>query len=237
MKILPPGLLLALTLLTSGLATAAEPPAPIFDKLAAVYGATPAAIRQTGSTTSKSRGQGVLQRLFRAPDNFRNEIRYSSGTEVRILRGPHAWNQATPANAAQRSAVALQAARIALPWNLLALKTTTIDKGIETRADGKTVQLIEFPLEPQLKMIVEIETDSGHIVRSLGVMTVGTQAMEFATRYSDFHSQGGRTFAGREEQFAMGQHIGDSVIDKVDYPDSLPDSSFEPGLAGQYAQN
>lgn len=231
MKILTQGLLLSLTLLVGSSAAASEPAQQIFDRVAAAYGATPpAAIRQTGTTTSFTRGNGSLKRLFKAPDRFRSEIRYASGIEVRTLRGPKAWNQGEPANAALRRAIVLQAARVALPWNMLALKSTTVDKGVESNAEGKTVRIIEFPLEPQLKMIIEIETESGHIVRSLGVMTFGEQVMEFATHYSDFRGQGGRTHAGREEQFAMKQHIGYSIIDKVEYPATLPDSAFEPGV-------
>jgi hypothetical protein len=86
-------------------------------------------------------------------------------------------------------------------------------------------------------MVLEIGLDTGHIIRSLGILTLGPQSVEFATRYSNFHTIGGRTFAGREEQYAMGQHIGDSVIDKVEYPATLPDSAFEPVAAGQFVLN
>ena len=223
-------LLLLLTLLIGGAAAAGEPAQQVLEKVASAYGATPpAAIRQTGTTTSFTRGNGTLKRLFRAPDRFRSEISYASGIEVRTLHGAMAWNQGAQANAAARSAIVLQAARIALPWNLLALKSGIVDKGVESNSAGKAVQIIEFQVEPQLKMIVGIEIESGHIVRSLGIMAFGAQTVEFATHYSDFHSQGGRTYAGREEQFATGRHIGYSIIDRVEYPQTLPDSAFEPG--------
>lgn len=238
MKHISTGLLFSLALLVGHAAVAGEPAAAIFDKIAASYGATPpAAIVQSGSTTSKSRGVGALKRLFRAPDRFRSEIKYSSGHEVRTLQGPLAWSQGVPANATVRSAIALQAARVALPWNMLGLKSTTVDKGTETHADGKIVQLLEFPIESGLKMVLEVEVATGHILRSLGILTVGTQAMEFATRYSDFRSANGRTYAGHEEQYAMGQHIGDSVIESVEYPPTLPDNTFEPVASAQFAAN
>lgn len=231
MKISTHGLLLSLALLVGGSAAAGEPVQQALDKVASAYGATPpAAIRQTGTTTSFTRGNGALRRLFRAPDRFRSEISYASGSEMRTLRGAMAWNQDVPANAALRGAIALQAARIALPWNMLALKSGIVDKGVESNAEGKTVQIIEFQVEPQLRMTVGIEIESGHIVRSLGVMTFRDQTVEFATHYSDFRSHDGRTYAAREEQFATGRHIGYSIIDKVEYPETLPDSAFEAGV-------
>ena len=237
MKIPARGLLPLLALLIGSSVAAGEPAQQVLDKVAAAYGAMPpAAIRQTGTTTSFARGNGALKRLFRAPDRFRSEISYASGNEVRTLRGAMAWNQGGQANAALRGAIVLQAARIGLPWNMLALKSGIVDKGIESNAEGKTVQLIEFQVEPQLRMIVGIETESGHIVRSLGIMTFGGQTVEFATHYSDFHNQGGRTHAGREEQFATGRHIGHSIIDKVEYPETLPDGAFEPGAVVEARQ-
>lgn len=236
MKISSHGLLFSLAFLVGSAAVASEPAQQVLDKVASAYGTPPAAIRQTGTTTSFTRGNGALKRLFRAPDRFRSEISYASGNEVRTLRGAMAWNQGVQANAAARGAIVLQAARIALPWNMLALKSGIVDKGVESNAEGNAVQLIEFQVEPQLRMIVGIEIESGHIVRSLGIMTFGGQTVEFATHYSDFHSQGGRTYAGREEQFATKRHIGYSIIDKVEYLETLPDSAFEPGAVVEVRQ-
>lgn len=238
MKISIPGLLPLLALLIGGSANASESAMQVLDRVASAYGAAPpAAIRQTGTTTSFTRGNGSLKRLFRVPDRFRSEISYASGNEVRTLRGAMAWNQGGQANAALRGAIVLQAARIALPWNMLKLKSGIVDKGVESNSEGKTVQFIEFQVEPQLRMVVGIETESGHIVRSLGVMTFGGQSIEFATHYSDFRSHGGRTYAAREEQFATGRHIGYSIIDKVDYPETLPDTAFEPGIVVEARQS
>jgi hypothetical protein len=51
---------------------------------------------------------------------------------------------------------------------------------------------------------------------------------DIATHYCDFQSQGSRIHTRRQEQFALGQHMGSSVIRSVEYPDTLPDSAFAP---------
>ena len=231
------------TLLTGLLAVAsfgtatqswADDTSAILDKVAAVYGSQmPVAIRITGSTISFSRGEGALVRLFKSPDRFRNEITYASGPEVRTMVGPMAWNQNKPANPALRGAIALQAARIALPWNMLAMRASINDMG-RSEVDGKPVQTLEFTIEPTLKMLLQVETDSGHIIASRGIMIAGERTMEFSTHYSEFRSVNGRTYATHEEQYAMGQHIGHSRIQNIEFLDALPDSAFAPWTMVRY---
>ena len=223
------GLLTSLLFLAGASAGATEPLQQVFDKVASVYGATPpAAIREVGTTHSLRRGRGALLRLFRAPDRFRSEISYASGTEVRTMIGALAWQQDSPANLLLRGAVALQMARIALPWNMLARQSAPVDLGEALSTDGKPVRVIELALEPQLKLLVEIEVETGYIVRSRGIFSVDGKALEFSTSYSDFQAEKGRAHAAREQQFAMGQHIADSVIEKVEYPRTIADSAFTP---------
>lgn len=200
----------------------------VLDKVATVYGnQMPVAIRIKGSAISFRRGRGALVRLFKAPDRFRNEITYASGSEVRTMVGPMAWNLDKPANPALRGAIVLQAARVALPWNLLARRDRVNDMG-HSEVDGKSVQMLEFSLEPALKMLLQIDTDSGHIIESRGIMAAGERTMEFTTKYSEFRSVGGRTYASHEEQYAMNQHIGHTRIEQVEFLDALPDSAFAP---------
>ena len=94
--------------------------------------------------------------------------------------------------------------------------------------DGKAVRAIEFPLEDQLKLVVEIDPETGHILRSRGIQSLGGNTVEFATVYSDFRKDNGRIRAVREEHYAMGQHIGHSIMEKIEYPESVPDSEFMP---------
>ena len=221
------GLLFALALLITGSTNAAESKQEILAKVEAAYGATPpAAIVETGSTNSFRRGEGALVRHFKAPDRFRSEISYPSGSEVRNMVGTLVWMQGEPANAILRGAVVLQAARMALPWNLLAMQSSVVDLGAVFDLEGKTVRTFELALEAKLKLVVEINPDTGYILRSRGIQTIGDNSMEFTTVYSEFHQQNGRIHASREEQFAMGQHVGNSIITKIEYLESIPDSVF-----------
>lgn len=216
----------ALSVLMCGTAVAAEPPKELLAKIAAAYGTTaPAAIVEEGKTTSFRRGDGKLLRQYQSPDRFSIRIHYASGSEARVMVGEKAWQQGAPANPMLRGAIALQVARIALPWNMLARRASLVDLGPVTGGGGHA---IEFPLEEQLKLVVEVESASGRILRSRGIYRMGEGTMEFATAYSDFRMVDGRLHAAREEHYAMGQHTGYSVIEKVSYPQDLPDSAFTP---------
>lgn len=216
-------------MLVTEAACAADPLQEIFAKVEAAYGTQPpAAISEAGTTVSFRLGNGALTRLYKAPDRFRIEIRYATRTELRTMAGTNAWQQGEPANPMLRGAIALQAARIALPWNLLARRAEAVDRGPVAGPDGKMLRQVEFPLEPQLKLVVEIDAQTGYILRSRGIQSVGGTPMEFATVYSDFRKRDGRIHAAREDHFAMGHHTGYSLIESVEYPVQVPDSAFLP---------
>jgi len=229
LKIFTAGLFCASLLFGGNAAAAADSLDVLFARVSAAYGAdVPASISETGTTMSFRQGSGALHRRYKAPDRFRIDIRYAARTESRAMAGTEAWAQGEPANPVLRSAIALQAARVALPWNLLQQRAAVVDLGPVTGADGKAMRAVEFALDQQLKMIVEIDAQSGHILRSRGIQSVGGNAMEFATVYSEFRTRDGRAHAAREDHFAMGHHTGYSLIDKVDYSAPLPESAFRP---------
>lgn len=221
-------LMLWLLILTAN-AWAGEPLVPLFDKIVSAYGATrPPAMRETGSMTSFRKGNAPLVRLYRAPNHFRIAIGYASGAEVRTMIGAQAWQQDEPASPELRAAIALQKERVALPWNMLAEKAVR-DLGTVVDANGKTLRAIEVPVEQNLKMIVDIDPETGHILRCRGKQAVGNgNTLEFTSVYSNFHTQNGRVHALTEQHYIMGQLIGQSTIDTVDYPSTLPDEAFTP---------
>ena len=229
LKTIAIALLYSLTILITGSACAAESLQQILDKVASEYGATPPAIiRETGTTNSAVRGDGSLLRLYKAPDSFHIEIKYANSDEMRTMVGAMAWSQHTPANPMLRGAIALQAGRIAMPWNILAKPSAAVDRGTALNAEDKTVRVIEFPLEEQLKLVVEIDPETGHILRSRGLLSVGENTLEFSTVYSDFRKENGRIHPAHEEQFAMGVNVARANIEKIEYPESIPESAFMP---------
>jgi hypothetical protein len=218
-----------LTLLLAGNAAANDTLAPLFDRISAAYGATPPpAMRETGSMTSFRKGNAPVLRLYRTPNHFRIAIGYASGVEVRTMIGEQAWLQDEPASVELRGAIALQKARIELPWSLLAGKAVR-DLGNDTDANGKMVRLIELPIVASLKMIVDIDPDTGRILRSRGIQDTGNgMILEFSTTYSNFRTQHGRLHAQTEQYFIMGKLVGQFTIETVDYPATLPDDVFAP---------
>lgn len=221
------GLLAALSMLAGSIAQAADGLQDVLAKVADAYGKTPpVAMIETGKTISFRRGEGTLKRVYRTPDHFHIRIDYPNATEARTMIGADAWQQGTPANPILRGAIALQLGRIALPWNMLARPSAVTDRGTASTPDGKPVRNLEFRMEENLKLVIDIDPGSGRILRSRGIQTLGQNTMEFATEYSSFRTIDGRLHAAREEHFAMGQHTGYSVIDKVEYPAGVPDSAF-----------
>lgn len=215
------------SLMAASAAIAADGVKDLLDKVAVAYGGTPpAAVIETGKTMSFRRGEGTLKRVYKSPDHFHIRIDYATAIESRTMIGPDAWQQGNPANPILRGAIALQLARIALPWNMLAQRSAVDDLGAVSAADGKPLRALEYRMEEGLKLIVDVNPDTGRIVRSRGIYTLGQSTMEFATEYANFRAVNGRTHAMREEHYAMGQHTGFSIIDSVDYPKEIPDNAF-----------
>jgi len=220
--------LCVLGMLVCGHVVAADSLQQVLARVAAVYGPAPGAIRETGTTFSVLEGEGTLLRLYKFPDQFHIEIDYAEASDNRTMIGASTWNRKAPANLMARGAIVLQAARIALPWSLLSRQSAAQDRGAASLPDGTTVRVIEVPLADALSMMVDIDPESGYILRSRGMYLLAGTAIEFATLFSDFRKAGERVHAAREEQFAAGVKTGYSFIDKVEYPDSIPDSAFAP---------
>lgn len=205
----------------------------LLERIAAAYGdpTPPASIVQRGRTLSRAQGEGSLVRAYRAPDVFRIEIDYPANPELRILSGPQAWQRNRPMSEAFRGALVLQAARVALPWNLFAARDALRDAGEHKFGEGR-LHFIELPLGEGLKLIAEVDPDSGRILRSRGILQHGNSEMVFGTIYEDFRSSAGRLHAAVEHHFAMNRYIGRSHIDSVEYGRPLPDSLFRPEVPG-----
>jgi hypothetical protein len=221
-------LLFVLGMLAGGPAIAADSLPAVLAKVASVYGPAPGAIRETGTTFSVLEGEGTLLRLYKFPDRFHIEIAYAEAFDNRTMIGDKTWNKQAAANRMSRGAIVLQAARIALPWSMLSRQSAALDRGAAALPDGRAVRVIEVPLAEALTMLVDVDPDTGHIVRSRGMQVLAETEIEFATLFSDFKSRDGRVYAAREEQFAAGRKTGYSFLDKVEYLDSLPDSAFAP---------
>jgi hypothetical protein len=219
-------------------ARAGEAVPAFVDRIVEAYGGAaalsdPAAVRQSGHTVSTMRGgeTGALMRVFQGSDKLRVEIGYpGEAPEVRVLDGRKGWTKGAEATGPMTGAMQLQAARMALPQILLEHKARVMDQGMTKGPDGTDVRVLELPLSPHAVLFVGADEASGLIHFSSGVIKFGGgQDMEFATVYSsDFKEWNGRLFAGREEQYAMGQHTGYNVIEAVELLESVGAETFRP---------
>ena len=226
-------LLAAAVLAIAGTAGAGEL-GPLLERIERAYGTVtqPNSILQRGRTLSHSRGEGTLLRAYRGAERFRIEIRYRSGVETRIIDGPAAWQSSKPMSEAFRGALILQAARVALPWNLLAARERLRDGG-EQRIGEVRLHFVEMPLGDNLRMVAEVDPESGRILRSRGILIhPGGSEMVFGTVYEDFRTSDGRLYAAIEHHYAMGRYIGRSVIESVEYDTPIADSLFRPEIPG-----
>ncbi len=159
--------------------------------------------RETGTVTPAMRpGQGTLTREWQRPDKLRVEIAYPTNTEVRIVDGDRGSQNGKEATGMGLDAMRLQAARLVAPLLLMEKKSSL-------HAVGNT---IEIPLSTLMTLTIEIDPESGHIIKS----TSKTSATEFSTTYSDFRMVDGLLFAFREENSAGGTKTGTNEISKVE---------------------
>lgn len=176
-------------------------------------------IQQSGTTFSSLRGaEGDIQRLLQQPDNLKVEIKYPSGTETRVLAGENAWKQGKKTSGPFRQAMRLQAGRIWLPRTLWDHQGKVIYVGSTKADDGSKREFIDIPLGEGMTVSVEIDPQSGKILKSRGTLQMGGMAMVFGTEYADFRMQDGRLFAFKETHYAMGRPTGHTRIEKLTFP-------------------
>ena len=213
-------------LLAAAMPLRADELASLLQRIEATYGAVDhaIAIRQSGRTASRLRGEGTMERLWAAPDRFRIRLHYPSGSEVRTMAAGRAWQGSVDKSGPFLQAMQLQAARSRLPWNLLATEGVTL-LGSRVAENGGTVHTLVLALESPLRLLVEVDDVTAHVLRSIGT---GIGDMQFITEYSDFRRIGGHLVATREEHYAMGRHIGHSIIEQLDFPAEPGDAAFLP---------
>ncbi len=202
--------------LTAGWATGddADPLTSALERIRSAYGERPAfsAMHVTGRIHSRRRGDGPMARSWQQPDTFRVRLDYPGGTELRAMDGEQAWQGNRRMARPFLMAMRLQAGRALLPWNLLAPGAPISYLGSQPSPQGGALDLLVLALPAPLRLVVEVDQASGHIVRATGL---GIGDLQFATEYRDFRTLDGHLVATREEHYAMGQHIGHSTIDSV----------------------
>lgn len=197
--------------------------------------------RESGKLTAATRGRkGTITRIYQRPDRLRVEVSFpGEAVEVRVLDGQKGWRQGQEASRMPFDAMVLQAARFALPLNLLQRRGDLKDLG-KVKMGGKELRVFELPLGGTLSMTAELDPATGRVLRSTAKSAGGMGAMsmsvggtpgggvEFATTYDDFRKVDGVLFAFKEGNYAMGQHTGDTILEKVAVLKELPAGALTP---------
>ena len=213
----------------------ATPAGALVDTVLKAYGGKAAldkvkAYRMEGTVASVMRGSGALARTFARPDRLKIALDYPDHPETRILDGRKGWRSdgkgnMNPVEDFLLTSMVLQAARADLPW-LLDEKRATLK--LLAPMDGGKLQGLEIPLGEGLTLTVYVETASGRLVRSSGVLSTKEMKTNFATDYSDFRTVDGVLFSFREANFASNQSTGDTVITRVVVNPPLAAKDFRP---------
>ena len=188
--------------------------------------------KQSGALTSNRYSEtGSVERTFSRPGKLRIDIQIPGAPrETRVLNGQRGWRNGKEDRPMMARAMFLQAARLDLPYLIMTagqnIKMFEPKKG---EGDPRNLKGLEVPMMDTLRLIAIVDTDSGYIVRSHGLISVAPgHEMEFTTVYSDHRQVGGMVFAAREDHFVRGQATGITVLDKSEVVQELPDAVFLP---------
>ncbi len=223
----------AVAMLVAAAGAPAESLDAMVSRIAQAYGGAQAighirALREVG-TLASPRGVARTVRVFAPPDRLRVEIEYpGGGGELRVLDRDAGYRDGQPVAGPPRDAMVLQAARMALPGILMRHRGALVDLGA-VEHEGRRLRGIGVPLGHRLNLAVMVDPSTARIVRSEGALPgPGGGQVRFATDYSDFRAVRGVLFAFREANFASGQQTGETILEKIELLDRVPDAAFRP---------
>ncbi len=241
---------LVLTLLAATVSPAPSPPAAaaaapaasrvedvqgLIGRCVAAYGgkqalARAAVTRQEGRVTSLlHQGQnGRIARAYVRPGKLRVETSWPDGTgEIRILDGGTGWRDGEEASGPRLAAMILQAARLDLPALLSAWVDKVEDRGTG-EVEGKAVRILSLQPAPGLIVVAEVEVGTARVLRSRGSSVDPGMPLSFETTYGEFRKVDGVLVPFLERNWANGRTTGETLLDKVTFPKSLPEKVFRP---------
>ena len=206
-------------------------PAALLAKIAAAHGGPKAleglhAVHERGVLASP-RGAATVSRDYQRPGRLKVDIAYAASREVRLLDGDKGFRNGEPVTGPSLAAMALQAARLDLPFLLTGAAGRAEDLGlIEHR--GRSVRALRLALGEGKEVVALIDPETSRIVRSETSAPAGPGRVAFSTDYSDYRSVDGVLFAFVEENFANGMATGTTTLEKIELLPSLPAATWSP---------
>jgi hypothetical protein len=189
-----------------------------------------AVTRQEGRVTSLLHpGQdGRMARAYVRPGKLRVETRWpDGGGEVRVLDGGHGWRDGEEVQGSRLAAMMLQAARLDVPALLNAWVAKVEDRG-RGEVEGRPVRILALRPAPGLLVEAGVDVATGRVLRSRSSSLDPGMPLEFETTYGDFRTVEGVLVPFHERNWANGRTTGETVLETVSFPRSLPDATWRP---------
>ena len=229
-------LALALLFILAAAPAPASEATDLAGRVIAAYGGAEAieqggSMRQSGTLDSYRHAKtGTVERSFTRPDRLRIEIRIpGEKPESRILDGDRGWRDGKPVRPMMAKAMYLQAARLDLPWLILKAGPDITLLGPVQYGEGRDLKGLEIPMAEGIRLIAVVDPETGHIVRSHGLIeTAPGASVEFGTHYEGHGDLNGMFLATQETHFARGQPTGKTVLEKSEPVPGFPDGVFRP---------
>lgn len=171
---------------------------------------------------------GRYARVFSRSSRLRQEVEFpGSAPEVRILDGARAFRYGEPAPGPVAATLQLQATRLDLPALLLEWEPRVVDAG-EVTHEGQKLRVLGLEIAAGSRIEAGIDPRTGRILYVRSLARNGPRELELFTVYHDFRTIDGVLVALREEGWANGESTGELELTKVEFPEDVPDSEFEP---------
>ncbi len=170
--------------------------------------------------------QGTDKRSIHLPGQLKVELTYPDKQETRVLDGDAGYaifDDREPAAASdmQRSAMQLQLMRFYTPLTL----RDRIDSLRLTRSDGYLALMLA---EDGLQAEYVVDTDTWHIVKVVGTLTMHGATMRFVTEYSEFAKVDGALIHHRENKFVGGTNTAVLRLRRAVMDVEFDDDEFRP---------
>jgi hypothetical protein len=212
-----------------------ETPAALIRRSLAAYGGERARVRMgcvraAGKISSPLHpGEGGrYTRVFSRSSRLRLEVAFPGGSpEVRVLNGARAFRYGEPAPPPVTAMLQLQAARLDLPALLAEWEPRVVDQG-EVTHEGQTLRVLGLEIASGMRVEAGIDPRTARILYVRCVASAGPREMETFVVYHDFRTVDGVLVPFQEEGWANGDPTGEVELERVEFVDDVPESTFEP---------
>jgi hypothetical protein len=170
--------------------------------------------------------KGSDKRSVRLPEQLKVELTYPDKLETRVLNGDSGYaifDDRAPeaASAMQTSAMRLQLMRLYSPLTLRDKR----DALELSNSDGYVVLKLR---EHGLQSDYVVSTDTWHIVKVMGKLSINGAAMQFVTEYSDYSMVDGVLVHHRENKWVGGMNTAVLRLQRITVDADFDDDEFEP---------